>query len=48
MQELEEGLLFPRFRHILDVSATLTAQVSELRLIYQQVHSEKSITSFIF
>ena len=27
VQEVEEGLLFPRFRHILDVSATLTAQV---------------------
>ena len=29
LQELEQGLLFPRFRHILDVSATLTAQVAE-------------------
>ena len=29
MQEVERGLLFPRFRDILDVSATLTAQVAE-------------------
>ncbi len=28
-QEVEQGLLFPRFRHILDASATLTAQVAE-------------------
>ena len=26
---MERGLLFPRFRNILDVSATLTAQVAE-------------------
>ena len=43
MQELEEGLLFPRFRHILDVSATLTAQVSKLRLLYPQVHGDRAI-----
>jgi len=28
-QEVEHGFLFPRFRHILDASATLTAQVAE-------------------
>ena len=34
LQELEEGLLFPRFRHILDVSATLTAQVTVFSCLY--------------
>jgi hypothetical protein len=29
MQELDQGLLFPRFSHIYGVSATVTAQVAE-------------------